>query len=224
MLSAVLVLLVTEPAGPMLGELKDLSPAQVGERVLKGRQHDRIASFRLKAGGGMNAPGFTEYELVEAAQRSYDGCVRRRWTVEFSRPPGASDAALFQEPYSGEDIALPRDGNCEQASYAGVNTGLDWHKALKAMAVFQKIASAEIHVSFNCTNSVNDDLCVSREKTLEQLRTTPAWEVSQSSEGVELWLGHPRQTAVTIVKFDPAKPDLARLIHTVPESGLAAVA
>jgi hypothetical protein len=218
MLAAALLLIVTEPASPTLSQVMALPPSQAGDLLLRDKPHNRIVSFGMARGGGMNAPGFEEYDLVESPQRIPDGCVRRRWTVIFAKLPNSttSDPVLFDKAWHSDEIALPTTPSCEHASYVGVNTNLDWHEALKIMGIFRRITTGEIPAKFTCKNALTDDVCATPEKTLTHLKTTPVWEVSPSSDGPELWLGHPGEAPVTVVKFSVDKPDQVSVTRKLP--------
>lgn len=216
MLVALILLIAADPSAPTLAQVEALPPAQAGELLLKGETHDRIVSSRVKVESGLVPPGWTQYELVEGPHRSPEGCVRRRWTATFSNLPDTTSDPKFKVAKASDEVALPLAGGCERASYAGVNTGLDKLRALKIMHVFHRITTGEVQASFACRSEIKGDLCASTGKTREHLREMPVWEVSQLSNVPELWLGRPGEGTVTIVRFDPDKPDHVSVTRKIP--------
>lgn len=217
MLAEVLMSLAAAPAAPTLHDVQGLAPEAVGALLLGDKPHRRIVETRHFPQGGMDPPGYSRLELVEAPEALHDGCVRRRWRATFVRGPNdALQDARFQEVHSGEEVAVPvAAGGCAAAHFVGLQPNTDLDGAMRSLRTFDRIAGGGLRVVFVCKTIKGDGLCGSSASTLAGLRSAPPWILSIQAGTAEVWLQDAGGT-VTTVRFEGAAPRRVSVVREYP--------
>lgn len=203
-------------SGPIVSEVRALSPKRAGDLVLAGREHGEVVTVEAVAEVGPAPPGSVELDLVEAARSENGACVRRRWRANFRHGPGATrDAARFTDAYAVQEVALSERGGCARAGFAHVNPGLPTAAAVESLARLRRIATGRERVKIACASPFDPRLCADRRATLARIAAEPVWAMPGRAGGVELWLGR-RGEAPIIVGLHAAGPDRITVSREAP--------
>jgi hypothetical protein len=210
--------MATAPApivgAPSLASLEHLSPAAIGDVVLRGRDHGVIES--VAPDRGLDPPGVVKLKLTERPSRISGGCVRKQWTASFvSEPEKPRSSATFKDAYSAFEVALPSASGCANGQFAYVNSGMELEHALGALGHLRNLRSGKARVRFSCTDSTGSDLCRTSKAIRRELARLPAWAVTRKAGGIEIWLGQPGQI-VTAVRYSETLPDQIRVDRRIP--------
>jgi hypothetical protein len=191
-----------------------LPPAAAGELVLDGQDHGPIETVARRPANGMDPPGLTQLELVEAAVVDADGCVRKRWTASFIQPP-AGEAKLTDAVYSGTEISTALSGRCPDQSYVHLNPGVARAEAVAVLDRLERIASGRIKPDFTCKDTTGSVLCNDIVTFRRALRRLRPWAVTREDGAMLVWLGVPGE-AVTEVRFEPGPGNRVAVSRSYP--------
>ena len=199
-----------------LSELAGMSPARAGALVLRGERHGPIEEIVPVPATGLALPNVIERQLVERAIPTEQGCLRRRWTVDFYAPPGKDvKTATLRAKRSATEIALSSSGKCPSGQYVLLNVGVDVRSAFDALTQLKQIRSGVRKVQFACFDETSSDLCSSAEATRSTLQKVAPWALSRSGVALAFWLGTPGHV-VTEVQLDPQNPDNVTILRRIP--------
>jgi len=208
--------LTAPEAAPTIGSIRSLSPQAIGHVVLRGRDHGIVEKVEPPAVRALEPPGFVILELTERSIAIANGCVRRRWTATFSRPPGAAEsAAIFHDAYAATQVALRSASTCSDGKFAHVNPGLSIEEALSALRHLRQVSSGKAKVRFSCSDSTGSSLCRSPKMIERELARLTAWAVTKRDGKIEFWLGKGEQ-AVTAVTYSETSLDQVTVERRVP--------
>jgi hypothetical protein len=202
------------PGAPSLALLDDLSPAAIGEVVLRGRDHGVIE--RVAPDRGLDPPGVVRLKLTERPSRISGGCVRKQWTASFVSEPGKPESsATLKDAYSAFEVALPNASGCANGQFAYVSPRMSVEHAVGALGHLRNLLSGKTKVRFSCTDSTGSDLCRTSKAIRRELARLPAWAVTRKDGEIEIWLGQPGQI-VTAVRYSETSPDQIRVDRRIP--------
>jgi hypothetical protein len=213
-----LALMVAAPSGgaPTLRDGQGLTPEAIGELLLRGKPHRPIVEALHVPQKGMNPPGMTELELVEAPVIVPGGCTRRRWMAAFLKRPNdtAEDAGLFNI-YSGDEVGLSDAAGCAQTHFVKLQPASDTVQAFQMLRTFQKVADGSLRVAFTCKTVKKDRLCRSSATILAGLAGRPPWVLSTEDGSAEIWLQDDGGT-VTTIRFRGEQPRRVSVVRDFP--------
>jgi hypothetical protein len=215
MLAAALLLAAVQEAPPMLAEIRDLPPAQAGERVLAGENHRPIVSTLQPC--CMMAPWYN-YHLMEAPVAIAGGCVQVVWQARFVSPRGGDPpTAALQKVLKFTGVARAIDGTCPAHGYT--YSTLPPARVVELLAAWKIVLSSR-KTKFECADASPTQLCGGAGHIREDLGEK--WVGGLEEEGglVKLTLNMPLVNApaqiYTDIVFDPDGKLPVRVIRKVP--------
>ncbi|KQM57292.1 hypothetical protein ASE65_13325 [Sphingomonas sp. Leaf16] len=204
-------------AAPTVAAVDQLSPAEAGATVLRGKTHAPVEAVAMVEPGHLAPPGFVERDLIEQPVRNGSGCVRRRWRAIFRSPTLERHGPfILDSVYAMTEIVLTGRSACPTTGYVHVNPGIDQMAGLAMLAQVEAVRTGRVRVAFDCKDDTGDaKFCRSRASILQDLATRKSWILSRDGGGFAVSLKGQTRSIVTM-QFDPRNPDRVVVTKTYP--------
>lgn len=215
MFFSALMMLLQQPAPPMLNEVLPLPAAEAGDVVLSGNNHGLIVSVH-EVKDQMQPPDVVQLQFVEEAARSEVGCSRTRWTATFQAGNGRTlGEAVLKSTFGTTEIKLTLGNSCGQENYVRLNPGLDKEAGFAALMWLEGFLAGSDDQRIVCADDTGSGLCDNARKIRQEIAALQPWAVTRKEGRVELWLGTPGQV-VTVLRFQPQEPELIEIERRIP--------
>jgi len=168
--------------------LEGLSPAEIGDLVLEGRDHRQIVEVEERS-HSMNPPGMRELLMRDLPRRTAEGCVRTRWQATFwvGTSTDPMKTGLWRLLGGYEEISLGERTPCILADYTSLGTGVDVATGLAGLKVLAQIGAGERELE--CVDQTEGNVCRTPRMMRDAIRYASAWHVRREGSAMEFWLG-----------------------------------
>ena len=193
------IFLQSVPHPPQLIDLEGLSPAQVGERVLVGKDHREIV-FVAKS------HDFTMYGhygvlLAEKPVRRGNSCQRKNWKATFRLPSREwSEGAVvgLQTVTSTEQVAIADATPCELVNFASLDDSISPTEGVSALVRLSDLVVNHATYKLDCSDETGSQLCQRIGDYLMFAVPVRIWRKKRDTVILLSGLGKPAQIMVTL--------------------------
>ena len=183
-------------AAATLGELANLTPAALGDRLLMERTHRPIASVERV----QTLPGGVEMKLTEQAAPVPGGCVRQVWTADFMDVPGMAEANRKLIQVNPATEIVPVGPPCPIAGYIYLDPDVSADRGFATLARLKRFLDDPRPTSATCSDETASSLCISPSLIKRRLRALRPSTVKQDGKATLVWLDGV-SSALTEVRF-----------------------